>query len=333
LGLGVPAITDLGLQVWEARTNLLLQSQALATSPWATTFGGITGTTVANNAGAGPDGTNTASSFAPTLQFGNVSQQVTASAGVAYTFSVWLRNVSGNTALNLLVFDNTHATQTLAPVTVTSTWARYTISYTTVAGTVSLQFGLQDRNASGFGTTLIWGAQLEQAAFAGPYIPTTSASATRGAASASVGGLSLPSEFTLFLEGATSDPNGLFPVLAQIDGAADTNRVQVFAAPGAATTVGGLRVDSGGVVQANLSSANTAANGANLRLAASIKASRMALSMNGGAVSAGSGVVPSTTTLRIGNNFGAGAAWNGNIKRAVIYPYAMSDAQLQALTQ
>jgi hypothetical protein len=354
---GVPAVTDLGLQVWEARTNLVLQSNTLNNASWTNNANISFGTP-----GTFIDGTSTFALLTATSTNACRAEvgPITVASGATYTLSAYFKAGSANgfirwkTATTQAQFklnlssgattagpsnSGNAATVTLTQVS-TGIW-RATLTVAADATSVAVAVGIWDGTADQFGypgttsgtTVYAGGVQLEAAAFPGPYIPTTSSSATRGAASASVGGLSLPSEFTLFLEGATADPNGLFPVLAQIDGAADTNRVQVFAAPGAATTVGGLRVDSGGVVQANLSSANTAANGANLRLAASIKASRMALSMNGGAVSAGSGVVPSTTTLRIGNNFGAGAAWNGNIKRAVIYPYAMSDAQLQALTQ
>lgn len=172
-----------GLLVEQGSTNLLLQSQALATSPWGN--GGITGTTVTNNAATAPDGTATATSLTPTLQFGGVEQSITTgiSAATAYTVSGYVKNLSGN-AISLNFQDTISGTpqgNNLLSIPFASNWTRFSLTHTTVASTNGINIILQDRNTSGFGTFLLWGIQVEQLAFPTSYIVTTAATAARSA--------------------------------------------------------------------------------------------------------------------------------------------------------
>ena len=151
----------------KAEENLLLQSEALATSPWFPQLFPV----VVNNAAVAPDGTNTASSITFTTQFSNPKQLVPTSNGASYTFSFYAKWVSGNTELRFLHEGSATGTSTI--FTVTGTWTRY---YVTVLGNASsgvIGFGIQDTNTSGFGEVLIWGAQLEQRSAVSSYTPTT----------------------------------------------------------------------------------------------------------------------------------------------------------------
>lgn len=161
--------TFYGTQTAKAEENLLLQSQAWATTPWFVNIGGSV--TAVNNSAAAPDGTTTATSLTFSAQFGSQAQSVTTIAGLSYTFSFWARRISGNTALHINHFDS--ATGANTAFTITNDWVRYSVTVLGRTGGGAVQFGVQDRNASGFGEILVWGAQLEQRSAVTAYTATT----------------------------------------------------------------------------------------------------------------------------------------------------------------
>ena len=159
----------------KAEENLLLQSQAWATSPWFLNIGGSV--TAVNNAATAPDGTSTATSLTFSAQFGSQAQSVTTISGLSYTFSFWAKRISGNTALHINHFDSTTGANTA--FTITNDWVRYSVTVLGKSGGGVVQFGVQDRNASGFGEIQVWGAQLEQRSAVSAYTATTTQPITR----------------------------------------------------------------------------------------------------------------------------------------------------------
>ena len=157
-----------GKSVAVAEQNLLLQSN-MGISPW---FGlaSLSPVVTANTATA-PDGTTTATSLLFSAQYQNRIQTVSAVIGLTYTFSFYAQNITGNTALTIF-----YDSGLFSAITTTASWARHSITF--VASIVNPSFGIQDRNSSGFGTTLVWGAQLEQRSSATAYTPTTSSPIT-----------------------------------------------------------------------------------------------------------------------------------------------------------
>ena len=93
--------TTRGLLIEASRTNLVLQSAALATTPWATAGASVT---VAEGAALAPDGTTTATRITA-ASGGNrdtrYHQQAVAvsggTSGKQFTFSIWLRSANGST--------------------------------------------------------------------------------------------------------------------------------------------------------------------------------------------------------------------------------------------
>ena len=156
-------------------TNLLLRSEEFNNAPWASQS---TPPTITANTAVSPNETLTADTitFASTdsrLQ----SDTISFTAGVAYTFSIYAKAVG--TSLNrfrLAFFDG--AQQNSADFTVSNlTWTRITATFiaaNTAAGRAQI------RNATDVlaNSLFFWGAQLEQSATVGPYVPTTTAAAT-----------------------------------------------------------------------------------------------------------------------------------------------------------
>ena len=149
-----------------AVTNLLLRSEEFYTS-WAR-FGT---TTLNTNTVTAPNGTLTADNIVFTSASAGIYQAVAGLASITYTFSIWIKS-SSSTQVRIVINTNL-GDPVIQTVTVTSAWQRFNISKTTSAGTNSVTAQVQD-NGSGGTQFDLWGAQLEQSATVGEYIPTTS---------------------------------------------------------------------------------------------------------------------------------------------------------------
>jgi len=145
-----------GKTVTKAEENLLLDSQDFSATWTVTDLTSVTGKTA-------PNATATATEFTASAANGTLTQAVTAVAG-DYTFSVFLRRVTGTGNVQITA-GSTWATQSI-----TSSWARYTVTQTLTAG--SRTPGV--RIITFFTDEIeIWGAQFEQRSAATAYTPTT----------------------------------------------------------------------------------------------------------------------------------------------------------------
>lgn len=150
--------------------NLLLQSEQLATTPWFTgaAFGG-TAPTVINGATTGPDGLTDASSISfpssPGAEISSLSQQFPgfSIAGDTVCFSIWLKVASGTAPLEMVISDGV-AQVGGAGITVTSTWTRFSVSFTydSFAGSAGQGAALWYTNSASAKTIFAWGAQVER---------------------------------------------------------------------------------------------------------------------------------------------------------------------------
>lgn len=158
-------------QVSTARTNTLAKSGAVGNAASWT----LTSMTLTAAAGVAPDGTNSNAQLVSSGSPGTAMQSMGTSAGGAYTFSVWLKSVSGNNAT--LAINDTTASSVLATVTLQTNgnWQRYSITAPSSTAGHTLQASLGA--ASGI-TLFAWGAQAEAGSSATAYIPTTTAAVT-----------------------------------------------------------------------------------------------------------------------------------------------------------
>jgi len=127
-------------------------------------------TAIAPNGVQNADFNNTAASG-----FQNINQQSirTYENGTPITFSVWLK--SDSPGLFYLTSHIGGGWSTLVPVTTTTSWERYTATWTmtaTAQPTILLEFGSYTGN---FNTFYIWGAQLSNTSSLASYVRTTSA--------------------------------------------------------------------------------------------------------------------------------------------------------------
>jgi hypothetical protein len=148
--------TYYGTQTAKAEENLLLQSQDYSTSWTVTSLTPVTGKTA-------PDATSTATEFTASAANAVLTQGYTAIAG-SYTFSVFLRRVTGSGDIQIAADNGTWTTKVI-----TGTWARYDVTQTVAAG--SKTAGV--RVVTDTDAIEVWGAQLEQRSAATAYTATT----------------------------------------------------------------------------------------------------------------------------------------------------------------
>jgi hypothetical protein len=198
LGANHVCVEQDGLVVQSQSTNYVLQSQALATAPWATDSDGVTAApTVTNNTAdiLAPDGTQTVTKIViPAVSgagaFSIVKQPMTLSAS-NYSLSAF---VAGSAPGTVYLYATDGTNFFTVPVTYGTAWqdqryVPYVQMHATVAPTVvAIGVNLNDaaQASQSAQTIYVWGVQLETqavsitgASYPTRYIPTAGTTATR----------------------------------------------------------------------------------------------------------------------------------------------------------
>jgi hypothetical protein len=195
---------SLGLLVEEQRTNIVLQSQDLATT-WA-----ATSASVGTNTTTAPDGTLTADTItASSSTIGRVQQTITFTGDGNKAVSVWLKAGTAPTSI-VKIDDSTAGFVVRLLITVTWTngvasgsasngvlqgidvfpngWYRIRGLAVGVVAANTNRYRIEADSTNGTGTVIAWGAQAENGAFPTSYIPTTTTALTRPVDSAVIDG-------------------------------------------------------------------------------------------------------------------------------------------------
>ena len=152
-------------------TNLITYSEAFDNAYWAKSGNAV----VNGNFTTSPDGKQNASKFTfdGTIN-ATVNRTVSVTNGVAYTFSVWLKN--NNLSDPTKVWIGLSTTTQGEYVTVTNVWQRFDTTHTS-NGTLEYP----RIQTSEVGSIFSWGAMLEQNSVASSYIPTNGSTVQRSA--------------------------------------------------------------------------------------------------------------------------------------------------------
>jgi hypothetical protein len=315
------------------RSNLALQSEALNTT-W-TDFG--TGTTVTANATTAPDGTSTADLVQFPTASGStqyvLAQVLTLTTGVPHTISFYAKTQTG-TASNLVVRLN--GAEAALGQTITTTWQRFTKTLTPL--TASDDSGFKNRPAvSGNGAAInvyIWGVQIEAGAYATSYIPTTTAAVTRLADYCSKTSSTIAADAkTWFCDANITEGTieGLSEMYLTIRGGAYEGYFRYF-------TNNSLQIQyygASGSVQISLNSAVPVGTTARVKMAARIENNNFAFYVNGVQIGTNTTATRGTgmNLLEIGTyGIGAGYHISDSINQVLLFPTALTNAQLAELT-
>ena len=343
-----------GLLIEEARTNLLTYSEQFNNAAWTKS----SGVSVTPNTNVAPDGTTAADTV--TSGANQIDQTITVSQNTVYTNSLYFKKTSGATyqpGLYLLFSGGTlviyavrlntdsgvatavSASGFTAPASfsVMEVGGYWRLSITgssnnNTSGLFRLYPNLAANGASGAGSQIIWGAQLETGSFATSYIPTAASSVARSADTASMTGSNFSSwyrqdEGTLLVN---YTPGGSVQSTSYSVVASDGTGNEVIGFRNRIATSEGIVIDGGPDQAAPV--LGSAAVDLSTKLSLAYRVNDFAGSSNGGTVVTDTaGTLPTPTTLYFGSFAGStsGQRWVATIS---YYNRRLPNAQLQSLT-
>jgi hypothetical protein len=333
---------SLGLLIEEQRTNLVSYSADFSNGAWVPD----SGVTITANTVIAPDGTLSADTYSSTTNGLVLYRGTPSTLSVnAFTVSVYAKTYSA-TSLDLYLVTSgytagagctynlingtssavlNYGATTGSTSTITSVgngWYRCTLTITAIASAYYFQIG------SSVGSISIWGAQLEQGAFATSYIATTSASVTRTQDNASMTGTNFSSWYnqgqgTFYAQANLSNGGRYFNTYKsssqfQIEGVQGPTYYESFVYDGAVQT------------QIQI----TAAQFISHKVATAYAVNDIAGCVDGGTVGTDTtAVLPiGLDTLNINAYTSGGPYGSGTIKKIAYYPIRLSNTNIQALT-
>lgn len=313
-----------GLSIWEARTNLVIRSDDLTNAYWSNLINVSVTPGVAD-----PDGGTTAFTLTATATSMVFGKPETATAGVVYTTSMWIRRRTGTGVVSLYAGDNTPIAITGS---VTSTWQRLSVTGTATGSTTCRCYVALGTSGDAVDVCRM---QLEAGSSASPYIPTTTAQVTRAADVAVISG----ANFTNFY----NQSEGSFVVEYMLANPLATNNISVsngtnneridIRLSASGTGIAFLLCSDGGVSQAAISSGVTVVANTTTKLAGGYKLNDMAVSVNGQAVvTDASATMPTPDRLLFGSADGGLFSLSGWIRSITYYPTRLPNATLVTLS-
>jgi hypothetical protein len=318
-----------GLLIEEARTNLALQSQDIATT-WSTQ----NTPTLATDVAVAPDGTTTADSIQSTAAgaFRRIFYRASVPANSTVTASWFIKKevsetnyggislaflggtakyvyVAVNAVTGATVAISSDYTPTIRTVDFDDYW-RISVTATDTFNNIQAEIGYYATLSANFSSLnngagsarTIWGAQLETGAFATSYIPTTTTALTRNADVAVMTGTNFSDWWQATRGGATvlatpSTVSGIRP-LVQFD---DNTANEIIALRGN-TTNPELYIVDGGTPQAQIDAGTIAANTAYNLFGVWNTNDCAAKVNNGPKVFDTSATIPTVTQMRLGSD-------------------------------
>jgi hypothetical protein len=321
------------LLVEPQRTNLILRSDEFDNAYWTKlAIGGTISLT--------PNYSNSPSGIlnADRLLVNTVGSAALATSpivvtnAVSYTMSMYIKS---NTASSYVYqLRDGYSGVVSSNLTITPTWQRFTLTFTSIGTLAELQLRTLVVGASDIS---IWGAQLEASSYATSYIPTVASTVTRNADVISKTGISSligQTEGTFFTE---FNYNGIIDnttsrkIISLNDGTSN-NLIDAYIQQGFTTLQARLR--NGGVGIGSITS--SALSSGNYKVAYAYKNSDFVLYINGtqiGSVSSGTISFSSPVGIvQIGDGEALSDQFGGLIKSAQLYKTRLTNAELAQLT-
>jgi hypothetical protein len=286
--------------------------------------------TLVQNAIISPDGTINANSFVP-ISNGFIYANVIVTTVQSYTFSLYLKGTVNGQKVRL----TGDLQGSLATLTLTTEWIRYSVTFTGVIGGQNFYI-LSGGYLSPSENNLFyfWGWQLEEGSYPTSYIPTTSAAVTRNADVISKTGISAligQTEGTLFVELDISNTEDTrVPIIISSANPSSSTSDAYFYINGAGNLV--FEVYTAGIGQCSISAG--AVQVGVQKLAFVYKNNDFAFYRNGtqiGVDTSGT-VVSGFDRLYLGCYTNGALQLNDRINSAVLFPTRLTNAELASLT-
>ena len=319
-----------GLLIEEARTNLVLRSNEFSNAVWISS-----GITISSVSSTDPAGNST--SFRALISSGGsqgtrtFQQTYTGSvASTTFTFSIYVKSNTGASQTFALKLTQAGVADNFSSnLTATSDWQKFSFTKTFIAGGTGAIVGIVCDSLNNSSDLLIYGAQLEAGSFPTSYIPTTSATVTRGADLASISGVFFDSIYNKiengFLVQCSVTNLATYPVIGFSGGTDNGTRLQMQ--------------NNNNLIQTLRDSVNGAADyGLGVtyvqsgKFASMFKASDYSLCLNGGTVATSSNtwmINPSSILL---GSTSASAYLNGYISRFIYFRKKLTNSAIQSIT-
>ena len=352
-----------GLLMEEQRTNSVVHSEELDNGAWFKDH-----TTLTVNSATAPDGTTTAEKARPNngedltvITHGVVRQNVNHTAGATLTFSVFAKQAefnhvelyfsegTGSTNLARVRYSLVDGSIVTAPTvegtftnaSSTSTpfgngWYRFTLTFTTagISAVGRARIAIRDSVTTvGNGTSgiLLWGAQVEEGAFATSYIPTVASAVTRTRDTAVMTGTNFSSWYNqsegTIVWNATSFSTSSANAVVNINSNSTANRIYGYFSATAA--IGLVTTASSEQVSFN---SGTLSGGLSGKTAFAYALNSFAQSTRGAAViTDSSGTVPTVSQMNIGTSHANVQSLNGHILNITYYRKRFSNTRLPLL--
>lgn len=335
-----------GLLIEGSATNLAYYSEDLLNAMWTSDNGGAASPVVTSVSATNPAGGSTVNQVVLNKTGGTFSRlsqnAVAGTTSSTYTFSVWMRTVTGTKNVGLRLGSSTGI-----GCVVTTTWTRFTHTYTLGDTSAAPQIMLWDSILANdeTATIYVWGVQVELGASPSSYIPTTTSQLTRNPDLALMTSTNFSSWYTggttgtFFVDwygGVRGITSTIRTVISTSDQTTKHLHLQQVSAAGA------LRVADFGAAH-SVSTANSITSGAQTKVAFNFvgSTSTVNICLNGGTVATSSAIAFSVapTWLVLGATSTDGSTLtdlttvlNGSIRQIKYYPTALTSAQLIAIT-
>lgn len=323
-GANTPCFTDLGVGIWESRTNIVPRNIDCTT--WC---GSIFGTVTITQGQADPMGGTGGAQLVGTGSW-QVGSQTADVVGTTYTCSWWVK-ASVSTSFYVSVYDGVSGTN--QSYTATPTWKQYSSTQTAATGSANMRCAIG--SFSGSPTLLAAFPNLEPGAFPTTTILTSGSAATRAADIAKVTGLVAPAAYTVAgraLRYVNNPGVAAQAIIAFADAGHNNSTHLVFRNFANNFTVS---VQSGGATTWSTDGGTELGLGVAQTVALSVGGTAVHVAANGAVILSNNAVtIPvSPTNLNLGTDGATGQPLNGYVQRVLLSPSAYSDAQLQALTR
>jgi hypothetical protein len=334
-----------GLLIEEARTNIVIQSDALNSGAYATS-----NATVGTNAVVSPDGTLNAETVTTgasgTGQIFGISALLPVTPATDYTVSFYAKNISAT----YVVYGVLKATPTAAWIVDIadsannyisqingSTWTRIKFSFNSgTATSINLYLAA---NLPATQSLSLWGVQLEAGAFATSYIRTTGSQVTRTTDVATMTGTNFSSWFNAS-EGAFAYWTNVFSdnssVLLQCSKAGSGYAELLSIQREASLDRWQLLGYEGGVLRSNLLTVtNSFTINSNNKCVHTYKSASYAGSANATTLRTSTGNIPSgLDRLAIGHDVvGSGSFISGYVQKIMYWPQRLTNDEVLAFSK